>query len=90
MSRIIKPLSSQVALSGTGSDISSARLVRLFSSEAVATDRVVTLDNVADPVVTLGTITIPGQGTVYIAKEATDTLLVDSGSTVMATKIAFA
>jgi hypothetical protein len=88
-SKIIKPNITETNLTGTYNAISGCRLVRLWNNSTSA-DRLITLadDTTPTPVV-LGTITIPFKTEMFIHKEATDQLKVDTGTDVLVTGTAF-
>lgn len=71
---IWKPLTTEANLhASTVSNIGLSRYVRLLSTAAVGTERLVTLKNVGTT--TLGTFTVEGQQEVIIYKEPSDTLI---------------
>tara|TARA_Y100000296_G_C4931794_1_gene136975 strand:- start:30 stop:299 length:270 start_codon:yes stop_codon:yes gene_type:complete len=85
--KIIKPqLSTETNLTTTYNTISGCRLVRLWNNNT-NTDRLITLADTDDT--SIGTITIPFKTEMFIQKETTDQLKVNTGTDVLATSIAF-
>jgi hypothetical protein len=84
----IKVLSVEETLSTTvASSVSNATVVRLIHSGTNGTHHLVTIKNATGN--TIGTVTLGADQPEYFEKSSTDTLLVDSGTDVMAVHVAF-
>ena len=88
MPSLIKLKSQIVALSNnTPNTVYNATVVRLAHDGAGSGSHTITLANTSGPI---GSFDILAMSVDYIQKAPTDTLIVDSGSDVTATSIAFA
>lgn len=84
----IKVLSAQETLNDTtGSTVNNATVVRILHTGGGGTHHILTIKNSANT--TLGTITIASDVPEYIEKQSSDILLIDSGTDVKATRVAF-
>ena len=85
MSKIIKPLSTQITLSASvGNTVSNAVMVRLVNANS--TNRDVTRSDSSNSAI--GSFTILVNSEAYIRKDISDQLHVSAGSDVKATSIA--
>jgi hypothetical protein len=84
---IYKFLNGQITLNATPNDIDSGTLIRLCHEGTGSTSHVITQKYANGA--TYATFTILAQSEMLIEKQATDTLIVNSGSDVTANRIAY-
>ena len=87
MASIYKFLNGQITLNATPKDIDSGTLIRLCHEGTGSTSHVITQKYANGA--TCATFTILAQSEMLIEKQATDTLIVNSGSDVTANRIAY-
>lgn len=84
MSRIVKPLSTEIQLGTTANTVSEASMVRLVNTGT--SDRVITKKDSGGT--SLGTFTILSKNVEFVSKKTDETLEQGSGTDVKATAVA--